>query len=72
MINSSSTEWGNYRRKVKKNYTDFKADVGGFWGFIAKFFMNIQFAYSGANAPKIGRMNFYFMLFIFYCFFAEF
>ncbi len=52
MINSSSWCCACYCRKVreKKNYTDDEAGVGGFGGFIAKCFVNIQYSVADENA----------------------
>ena len=60
MINSSSWCWASYCRKVrkKKNYTDDKAGVGGFGGFIAKCFVNIRYSVvdeDALNWPKSSR-----------------
>ena len=42
-MDSSSTEGARYCKKVKNFIRNGEADVGGFGGFIAKFFVNIRF-----------------------------
>jgi hypothetical protein len=44
--------------KWKKIYTDNEASASGFWGFIAKFLLNIQYSVADENAlnwPKSNR-----------------